>query len=210
MANLKKRLEELEAQIKNAGEAPIWVDGKNSTVRVDVNRRRGGPVTFLTPSQAIAWIEKQIGAHAGGVINYHIDHICDLWENGDQLKDIIRGFIPEPVIIPRSSGRVIGGQVQPLVFDPDNLPATIGLAKIDAGIPANLRLWCLVGLIEQFFTDRAFSERWQSGQLTEKDNQMILACAVIYSWDEGELKDIGGFSRLFFQVTRLEPALRPA
>ena len=208
MANLKKRLEELETQIKNAGEMPVWIDGKNSTVRVDVNRRRGEPVTFHSPIEAIAWIEKQIGAHAGGVIAYHVDNICDLHENGGELREVIRGLIPGQVVIPQAGGQVIGGQVKPLTFDADNLPVTIGMGRIDAGAPADMRLWCLAGFMDRVFGTRAFEDHWKSGDLTGDENQLFLACLAIYSWQyKGEKQAAeNDFARLFFQVTGLEPA----
>lgn len=208
MRNLEERLAALEAQIKKNSDSPVWVDGKNNVIRVDINRRRGEPVTFPSSADAIAWIEKQIDTHAGGVITYQADNICDLHKNGAELRDVIRGIIPDEIIISRTSGPAIGGQIQPMTFDADRLPVSIVLNIIPAGQPADLRLWSLANLITRIFENRNFRGRWQTGQTTENDNQLLLACLAIFSWGKPEgLQDImSDFARLFYQVTELKPA----
>ena len=207
MNDLNRRIEALERIIKTAGEAALWIDGLNNVIRVDIARRRGQPVTFQNPYEARCWLEKMIGQHAGGFINYSVDNVCDLAEDAEGLKAAVREIIPGKIVIPQTSGRQIGGQVQPLVFDADQLPGTLAMRNIPAGMPADLRLWCLGSLLKEYFGNRVFCERWKAGELSGEDNQMFTALFIVFSWEkEGEPLDfMSEFVSLLYQVADLPP-----
>lgn len=205
---LSKRLDELEKTIKRSAGSPLWITGENATIRVDINHKRGKPITFPSVYEARVWLEKQIDAHAGGIIDYAVDNICDLYEDAPILRGVVKDILPEPIVVPQRSGWVIGGQVQPNVFDADNnFSGILALRGIKPGMKADLRLWCLADLIERYFGNYQFRDRWQPQQFTDEDDRMMLATIAVYAWHNPGTKDeiLEGWARLFYQVTDLQP-----
>jgi hypothetical protein len=215
--DLNKRLLELEKRIKSSDGSAIWINGKNATVRVDINHRRGKEVTFPTVYEARTWIEKQINSHpAGGIINYHVDNLADLFEDAQYLRTTLKSIIPDKITVPDLEPRLVNGQItwkektgaanHPVVYDAsDYFPGTLAMSGVTNGMTADICLWCLAKLIEEYFGTSQFKDRWVSEQTTEVDNQMYLACATVFSWHKPETEERirDEFDRLFFQVTKL-------
>lgn len=221
MPNLEKRLAQLESLIKASGEQPVWIDGKNNnTVRVDVGGRRGESVEFPTTLEAVRWIEKQIDSHAGGIVNFAIDHVADACEESDSLRSLITELLPGPIVIsdlaPAMVDRElvwvekIGPSNHPITLSAEYLPGTLCLAKAPDGETANLRLWLLANLIKTYFGSRHFEQHWKAGSLTDDDRRMFSVCFEVFAWQEsGHPMDLlQDFHGLFYQVTGLE--LTPA
>lgn len=210
MKDFNKRLDELEKTIKTRADSPFWIDGMNTRVRVDVGGRRGKEVTFPTVYAARQWIEQQIDKYPGGILSYTVDNLADLFEDARELRELLKNFIPEPIIAQRKTGRMIAGVPVPQVFNADDqFPGTLAMWKVSAGMPVNLPLWCLVSLIEEYFSDSTFIERWKTSNFEVADSQMTLAAVLIFSRirpDLDEMQLFAEFARLFFQVTEL-PAL---
>lgn len=207
MKDFNKRLDELEKTIKNRADSPFWIEGKNATARVDVGRRRGKEITFPTIYDARCWIETQINKYPGGIVSYTVDNLADLFEDARDLREKLKSFIPEPIVVQQKTGRVIGGVVVPQVFNADDqFPGTLAMVKVMAGMPVSLPLWGLVNLIERYFCDPAFIERWKTSSFDVADSQMTLAAVLIFSRIYPDLDDIhlfAEFARCFFQVTEL-------
>jgi hypothetical protein len=202
--NFEKRLEKLEAEIKQSADIPVWIDGSNATIRVDVNHRRGQPVTFPSVYEARVWIEKQINSHAGGRISYTVDSIADLHENAEGLRQVLKAILPGQIVVEQKT-RSSGGVFEPDVYSVDDLDATLALVGVSAGAPADIRLWCLASLMRRYFWNKETRERWNSDKLTQDDERMFFALLAVFSWkrpgSEEEIK--ADFARLFVQVTEL-------
>lgn len=211
--DFEKRLAKLERQIKASGDSAVWIDARNNVVRVDINGRRGQETTFPTVYDARIWLEGIIDAHAGGIINYIVDNIADLHEDAEELRGVLRDIIPGQIVVPDAPPRLAAGfSSHPKTFDAENnFGAVLAMRKMEPGTPADLRLWCLANLLWQYCSGAQFKERWQSGELSEDDNRMLMALLVVYAWtrseDPGET--CGGFMRLFYQVTGLPPPPPP-
>ena len=204
--NQSKRLEELEKTIKLSAESALWISGDNATARIGISHKRGKEITFPSVHDCAAWIEKQINSHAGGILDYAVDNICDLYEDADELRGVVKDILPDPIFVHRSTGQVVNGLVQPTVFDADNnFSGILALRRINPGMTADLRLWCLANLIERYFDDYRFGERWKTKQFTDDDNRMMLATMAVYAWQKPEPKDeiLAGWAQLFYQVTNL-------
>jgi hypothetical protein len=215
--DLDKRLVELEKKIKSIGDSPIWVDGINATVRVDINHRRGKEVTFPTVYEARLWIEKMINTHtAGGILNYQVDNLADLFEDSEDLRTTLKVIIPDKIVVPDLEPRLVNGQItwqektgganHPVVYDADNnFPGILAMLGITNGMTADICLWCFANLVKVYFGSLRFKERWDANQLSEADTQMFAACATVFNWDKSDPEEQvhREFAQLFFQVTKL-------
>lgn len=194
MKDLNKRLEALEEKIKSAADSPIWIDGKNNVIRIDSNSRQGMEITFPTVFDARCWLEKQIDKHPIAKGSYSVDNICDLFEDGEELKELIREQLPGP----------IGSMNGP--YSADDLPGDL-FGNLKTKEPADLVLWCLVGLMRDC-SGHQFKERWEAEQLTDDDNSLMTLLFFIFAWTRGGDPEecVPDFLRLFHQVTGLQPA----
>jgi hypothetical protein len=215
MRDLAKRLAALEKVIKSSAESPIWIDGKNNVIRVDVGHKRGEPIEFPTVYDARIWLEKQIDAHAGGLMGYGVDNVADLCEHAPALKAALKEIIPNGIFVPDMQTHLEKGEFvfrdkegpanHPVTYDADNnLPGDLAFVGIPGGA-ADLRLWCLASLITHYTWRLEFRERWEKFELTSNDFRMYLAMLVIYVWDRpGSKEQLNSeFYRLFHQVTKL-------
>jgi hypothetical protein len=205
---LIKRLDELEKIIKHNKDLPIWVNGNNNIVRVNIGHKRGKDITFPTAYDARLWIEKQINVHPGGIINYCVDNLTDLAEDAPTLRGVIRDILAEKIVVPQTTGLVIGGKIQPLIFDADDNFPGILFCGAEPGRPADLTLWCLASLIKQYFSFWQFKDRWKADQLSEDDKRMFLACFAVFAWNRpGETVWLKAeFLQFFLQATKLSPS----
>lgn len=219
MKTFEKRIAELESQIIKAANSPVWIDGKNATVRADIGKKRGEEVTFPSVFEAGKWLERQINIHFGGVINYSVDNICDLYEDAGELRAHLKLIIPDKIVVPDLAPRLKEGEIvweeksgpenHPVIFDADtHFPATLGLSKIEPEKAADLPLWALASLIDRYFSTGAFRDRYLRSAFTQDDNKMFYALLLVYSWHKpGTAEELNAdFFRLFLKVTEL-PAL---
>lgn len=208
-----KRLDDLERVIKEKRKTALFITGKNNQVRVDVGTRRGVDLTFSTVYETRSWIEKQIDYHAGGVIDYRVDHICDLFADSRAALESLRSILEKPVIILGYEPRLVNGVVvyqeksgpesHPQAFSVDRFPAGIQLSKIKPGVPANLLTWCIAGVITRVFDNPAFFERWEKNTLTSEDTLMLLSLLELFARDyPGEAGGfLADFADIFLQET---------
>jgi hypothetical protein len=223
LKTLNKRLDELEKIIRTAGDSPIWIDGKNNVIRVDVNHKRGKPIEFPSTYEARIWLEKQINKHSGGIINYGVDNLADLHEDAETLRALIRDILPAPIVVPDLQPRLRNGQIvyedkpaycnHSQTYSADQLPGTLALGGMPAGAPADLRVWCLASLITEYFSPLQFKERYKTQTFTEDDELMCRVCLVLYAWKrEGKAPEIlTDFYSLFHQLVKLPvPVLEAA
>lgn len=188
-----KRIEELEKRIRASAECPLWIDGHNNVVRVDlVGGKRGQPVEFPTTHEAARWLEGQIDNHPGASGTFDADRLWELYPDADKLHGVITDILGDRVI-----------DFYGLKYSKDEFPgAHFGMMKTTQ--PADINLWLLQTPL-RYFGSKEFKPRWQAQQFTDEDNRLLLACFALFAWkregSETELWD--GFSRLFFQVTRL-------
>jgi hypothetical protein len=199
--DIEKRLGVLEKIIKSSDDTGIWVHGLNNVIHLNMNFRGSKEYTFPTTFEAARWLEKQIDSHPSAIGSYSVDNICDLYEDGEELKAIIRKIIPEPIIPPQKNVPLSGGVPKPRIFSADSLYASL-FAHLKTDQPADLNLWCLANVIEQYFCDAEFRERYQNGVLSDDDINMNFILYIIYSWDKEE-PSINYFARLFRQVVGL-------
>ena len=193
MKDLDKRLDELEKVIKSQDDSSIWIDGKNNAIRIDVDSRRGKEITFPSTFEAARWLEKQIDAHPIAIGSYSVDNICDLYEDGEELKTIIRKIIPDPIIVKQMSGDII--------FSADELPALL-FGRLKTTQPANINLWLLAHLIRRYFNTHEFRERYQNDVLSGDDINLNFMFYIFYGWNKEELP-LNEFAQLFRQLVRL-------
>ncbi len=205
---LIKRLDELERVIKEKKDTALFISGKNTRVRVDMGSRRGMEVTFSSVREMRLWIEKQIDNHAGGVIDYRVDNVCDLFADPGAVRESLGSILERPVIIRDYEARLVNGMIiyleksgaesHPQAFSLERFPAGIRLAKLKPGAPANLALWCIAGLIARIFNNLAFFERWEGDNLTGDDTLMLLCLLELFAWEyQG---DPGGFLPAFADI----------
>jgi hypothetical protein len=209
--DIEKRLDELEKVIKSQDDSPIWIDGKNNIIRMDVNSRRGEEITFPTTFAAARWLEKRIDDHPAAVGSYMVDNICDLYEDSEELKDTIRKIIPDPIVVPDLAPHLVDGRIvyqeksgpcnHPTVFSADELPTCL-FAHLKTTQPADINLWCLAILIKRYFGTPEFRERYQNGVLSDDDINLNFVFYIIYGWDKEE-PSLNDFAQLFRQLVRL-------
>lgn len=178
---LSKRLDDLEKTIQSSADLPLWIDGKNSTVKLDIVNHGEEVTTFDTVYETRRWLEQQIAKHpAGGIICYQVDNLADLCDGADELRSIISTILPD-----------------------HELSGTLALRRIPPGGQANLLLWCLAGALAEYFGTPQFSERWNTKRFTALDDCMMTALFAVYAWDTAEDDLFGSWARLFYQVTKL-------
>jgi hypothetical protein len=216
--NKADRLDLLEKAIKSNADSSIWIDGHNATIRVDVNSRRGQEVVFPTVYEARIWLEKQINTHAGGVISYSVDNICDLFEDAQAMRAAIKGIIPGTIKVPDLGPKLIDGQIvwqektgsenHPSFLSADELPGDLAICTMVPAELADLGLWCLANLMSGYFGNRQFHERFASGVFTPEDGQMFAALFMVYrrARPGNPEEQMRGYVRLIHQAGKL-PAL---
>jgi len=217
MKNLTKRLDELEKIIKSNADSPIWIDGKNNVIRMDVNGKRGKDITFPSTFEAARWLEKRIDDHPQATGNYSVDCICDLYEDSETVKNYIRAFIPDKIIVPDLHPQLEGNQiVYRELSGPANHPWIISVDELSAFLfghlkttqPADINSWCLGQLIERYFDTPVFRERFKNDNLSEDDNNFYLALFTIYVWGKRDKATWLEFLRIVHQVARLPDMLQ--
>ncbi len=203
MANrdIEKRLDELEKVIKSQDDSPIWIDGNNNVIRIDKTGRRGEEIIFPTTFAAVRWLEKQIDVHPAAAGSYSVDNICDVFWDGEELKDIILKIIPNPIVIQRRNNPIVGGVEKPSFFSADEFPATL-FGRLKTTQPADMNLWLLTRLITQYFGNLEFRERYQNGVVSDDDINLNFVFYIIYGWDKEEIS-LNNFSQLFHQLVKL-------
>ncbi len=196
MNNLNKRLEALEAAIKSAAESPLWIDGHDNIIRLDINGKRGNPVQFPSVYKAGKWLEEQIDKHPGAAGSYHVDRIWELYRNPEQLRETIGAAL---------EGRVI--DVHGIKYSADAWPGSLFGGMKTAG-PADLKLWLLAHGALAYFGTREFRARYNVTEFTDEDACMMCACYALFAWER-----IGAsgedFWRLVVQVCHLEAPQMP-
>lgn len=175
--DLKQRLSALEGRIKSAEDSPLWITGAGATVRVDLNLKRGEPLTFPTAYEAVSWIEDQVNSHpAGGVISFGVDDITAAIDDTGTLKPFLSAAF-------------------------GNVPASLGLCTIEPGTTADVRLWLLAAMLRER-CGLAFRRRWPT--IAETDGDFLADCLKLFTWKNPDLT-ADDFAAFFYQVTELQP-----
>jgi hypothetical protein len=209
--DIEKRINALEKVIKSNADSGILVDGKNNVIRLNVNFRGWKEFAFPSTYKAARWLEKQIDNHSAAIGSYSVDNICDLYEDIEELKTLIRKIIPDKIIVPDMEPKLIDGQIvyqekigptnHPWIISADELP--VGLfAHLKTTQPADLNFWCLANLINRYFGTPEFRERYKTGVLSDDDININFVLYIIYGWDKEE-PSLNEFAQLFRQIVRL-------
>lgn len=191
-SNLEKRLEELAAHVQARANAPIWVYMHGCTVRINEGMSRGETLTFPTVYEAAQHVEAAIDAHDQATGSISVDHLADLYPDGDALRQRLRRILPEPI-------HASGG-----TFSADNLSG-VKFGGLKTNRAADVRLLMLAGVIYHYFGHGDFHQRYRDDIMSADDNRMFTALLVVWLWDkpEGGAELVRQFVALVHQAAHL-------
>ncbi len=187
---LFERVKQLENTAKIQNDAGLFIDMKNTQVRVDIGGKRGQVRNFDSVEAAGRWLEKVIDEHPAATGSIIVDDFCSLYSDPEDLRAEIAGILGNRVI-GSPMGDMSSGGIPVLHF---GTLKTMGTADIN--------LWLLADAIWTYYRTAEFSARLKINSFTEQDRLALQVFLTFFVWDRIDPyeKIANDFLNFFYQV----------